>query len=71
MEAYHEYRRTGFPILTIGPGTGQNDFILPTRFAYPNTTMATNSENAQAAVSRMGGNDMKTPVWWSKQAISR
>jgi hypothetical protein len=70
MEAYHEYRRTGYPILTIGPGTGQNDFILPTRFAYPTTTLATNSDNAQVAISRMGGNDMKTPVWWSKQAIS-
>jgi hypothetical protein len=71
MEAYHEYRRTGYPVLTIGAGTGQNDFILPTRFAYPTITLATNSENAQEAVSRMGGNDMKTPVWWSKQAISK
>ncbi len=69
MEAYHEYRRTGFPILTIGEGT-LNDHILPTRFAYPNVTMATNNENAQEALARMGGdNDMKTPVWWSKQAI--
>lgn len=69
MEAYHEYRRTGYPILTIGAGT-LNDHILPTRFAYPTVTMATNSENANAALKRMGGaNDMKTPVWWSKQAI--
>ena len=70
MEAYHEYRRTGYPTLTIGKGTVYNDNILPTRFAYPNTTMATNSNNAKAALARMGGdNDMKTPVWWSKQAI--
>jgi hypothetical protein len=69
MEAWHEYRRTGYPVLTIGRGTEANDFILPTRFAYPPITMATNAANAQEAVSRMGGNDMKTPVWWSKQAI--
>lgn len=70
MEAYHEYRRTGYPTLTIGKGTVYNDNILPTRFGYPNTTMATNSNNAKAALARMGGdNDMKTPVWWSKQAI--
>lgn len=70
MEAYHEYRRTGFPELTIGRGTVFNDYILPTRFAYPNTTMATNNANAQEALTRMGGeNNMKTPVWWSKQAI--
>ncbi len=70
MEAYHEYRRTGYPELTIGAGANFNDFILPTRFAYPNTTMATNGANAQEALDRMGGdNTMKTPVWWSKQAI--
>lgn len=70
MEAYHEYRRTGYPELIIGDGTVYNDFILPTRFAYPTTTMATNNDNAQAALTRMGGeNDMKTPVWWSLQAI--
>jgi hypothetical protein len=72
MEAYHEYRRTGYPVLTIGAGTTYNDHILPTRFSYPNTTMATNNENAQEALERMGGeNNMKTPVWWSKQAIEK
>jgi hypothetical protein len=72
MEAYHEYRRTGYPILTIGEGTKTyNAGILPTRFGYPPTTMSTNSVNAQAALTDMGGaNDMKTPVWWSKQAIA-
>ncbi len=70
MEAWHEYRRTGYPILTIGEGTTYNNKILPTRFGYPNTTMATNNKNAQEALDRMGGeNNMKTPVWWSKQAI--
>lgn len=71
MEAYHEYRRTGFPELTIGDGAIYNDYILPTRFAYPNSTMSTNGKNAQEALSRMGGeNNMKTPVWWSKKAIA-
>lgn len=71
MEAYHEYRRTGYPQLTIGAGTVYNDYILPTRFAYPTVTMATNGNNAKIALQRMGGNnDMKTPVWWSKQAIN-
>ncbi|MFA6335557.1 MAG: SusD/RagB family nutrient-binding outer membrane lipoprotein [Bacteroidales bacterium] len=70
MEAYHEYRRTGYPVLTIGEGATYNDNIHPTRFGYPPTTMSTNAVNANAALSDMGGaNDMKTPVWWSKQAI--
>lgn len=71
MEAYHEYRRTGYPVLTIGEGTIYNDKVFPTRFGYPNITMLTNSDNAADALSGMGGeNDMKTPVWWSKQAIA-
>jgi len=70
MEAYHEYRRTGYPELTIGEGT-YNDHILPTRFAYPSVSVATNSAHVQEALQRMGGdNDMKTPVWWSLQAIN-
>lgn len=71
MEAWHEYRRTGYPALTIGEGTTYNDHILPTRFGYPNITLLTNGENANEALTEMGGeNDMKTPVWWSKQAIT-
>ena len=72
MEAYHEFRRTGYPVLTIGEGTQTyNDKILPTRFGYPPTTISTNSANANAALEQMGGpNNMKTPVWWSKQAIA-
>jgi hypothetical protein len=71
MEAYHEYRRTGYPVLTIGEGTIYNDHVLPTRFGYPNVTISTNGDNAKAALDDMGGpNDMKTPVWWSKQAIT-
>ena len=70
MEAYHEYRRTGYPVLTIGAGTVYNDHVLPTRFGYPAITVTTNTANVQAALQDMGGeNDMKTPVWWSKQAI--
>ncbi len=70
MEAYHEFRRTGYPALTIGAGTIYNNYVLPTRFAYPNNTMATNNDNAQEAIERMGGeNTMRLPVWWSKQAI--
>lgn len=69
MEAYHEYRRTGYPELTIGNGTVFNDYVLPTRFAYPTTTLATNAVNSEAAITHMGGNTMKTPIWWSKQAI--
>lgn len=71
MEGWSDYRRTGYPELTIGQGTDPNDNILPTRMGYPNTTVATNATNAAAALKNMGAsaNDMKTPLWWSKKAI--
>jgi hypothetical protein len=70
MEAWHEYRRTGYPDLVIGAGTVYNDNVLPTRFGYPPITMSSNTANVTEALSDMGGpNDMKTPVWWSKEAI--
>lgn len=73
MEQWHEYRRTGYPELTKGDGATYNSGVLPTRFAYPSVTMSTNSDNAKAALVRMGDasaeNTMRTPVWWSKQAV--
>ena len=71
MEAYHEIRRTGYPTLTIGNGTDYNNYQYPQRFAYCNSTVTSNRAEVEAALQRMGGsNDMKTPVWWSKKAIT-
>lgn len=72
-EAWHEYRRTGFPKLVIGTATA-NDHILPTRFQYPDNTANVNIYNYQQVLERLrtafyGDDDMKTPVWWSKRAI--
>lgn len=74
-EAWHEYRRTGYPVLVIGTGT-QNDHILPTRFQYPDNTASVNIFNYQEEVERLheiykGEDNMKTPVWWSKQAVEQ
>lgn len=71
-ESWYEYRRTGFPKLVIGTATS-NDHILPTRFQYPDNTANVNVANYQAQLERLrtvyhGDDDMKTPVWWSKQA---
>lgn len=75
-EAWHEYRRTGFPALKIGTGT-MNDGVLPTRLIYPVNTHATNSANYAEAIANMaadyvkGGDDMQTPVWWSAAALEK
>jgi len=42
-ETYSEYRRTGFPVLTVGSMANQS--TVPTKFPYPNTEIQLNSEN--------------------------
>lgn len=71
MEAYHEIRRTGWPMLTIGPATYANNNQYPQRLSYPSTTVGSNPDNVAEALSRMGGeNNMRTAVWWSIKAIT-
>ena len=59
----------------IGEGT-QNDHVLPTRMAYPTIAIKTNPDNYAAEVARLqslfhGADDMKTPVWWSAEAVRK
>lgn len=71
FEAYHELRRTGYPVLTIGNGCSYNNYEFPQRLPYPTNTVGSNGKNVQAALDRMGGdNTMRTPVWWSLKAIT-
>lgn len=74
FDAWSEYRRTGYPKLPIGSGT-LNDHVLPTRFVYPLSEGQNNPDSYAAALDRLvtyykGGDNMKTPVWWSKLAIT-
>lgn len=80
FESWNDYRRTGYPRLCIGPDN-QNEGILPTRMLYGQTTISTNRTHYEAQVAylkakypsvasgAMGGDNMKTPVWWSKRAV--
>jgi hypothetical protein len=57
LEAYFNYRRTGVPTFTTGPGTGNGGRIAQ-RFQYPTSERTANTENYQAALaSQYGGND--------------
>lgn len=55
FEAYHELRRTGYPIITIGNGCSYNNFEYPQRLFYPTNTVGSNNANVQEALDRMGG----------------
>lgn len=66
IEAYSNWRRTGFPhlvpITNSDSGTGG---VVPTRLYYPNDEMQKNEKNYLDALSRMGGkNDWLGKVWW-------
>ena len=65
FQSWIEHRRTGFPILPKGFGL-QNDGVMPTRLKYPVNVQRVNQQNYLAAVASMGGDDLKTKVWWNK-----
>ena len=66
IEAYSNYRRTGFPALVpVNHPDGDTNGQIPTRLVYPENESVLNPENYQEALSRLGGQDELTGrVWW-------
>lgn len=64
MEAYFNWRRTGFPTFYTGVGTGNSGRIAQ-RWQYPLSERATNTENYQAAIKRQfnGKDDINDVLW--------
>jgi hypothetical protein len=65
LEAWNNWKRTGFPVLTPvnfpgNFGSGQ----IPRRQPYPAGESTTNPSSLNAAVSRMGGDNWITKTWW-------
>ncbi len=64
LEGWYDFRRTGFPsVIVPGPDNVNGDRV-PVRFLYPDSEQTLNGENYQAAVSRIGGDDINTKGWW-------
>lgn len=62
-EAWFNIRRTGIPSLIPGPDNFNND-QYPSRYLYPESEQAANKANYDAAVSRIGGDNINVKVWW-------
>ncbi len=65
-EAWSNYRRTGFPVLTpvVYPGS-QSPGAVPRRMAYSTVDKQVNGPNYQAAVAALNGGDKITSrMWW-------
>jgi hypothetical protein len=67
-EAWSNWRRTGYPVLTPVVYFGNvTNGTIPRRFTYPTSEASINSTNYNDAVSRLSGGDkMTSRVWWDK-----
>lgn len=62
MEAWYDWRRTGYPKIKPGPAA----FIstIPVRFMYPTGVQALNKANYDLAIQAQGEDRITTRVWW-------
>jgi len=64
LESYYSQRRTGIPVFTTGPGTG-NGSRIALRVQYPISEITSNAANYKAALqSQFGGNDDINGLMW-------
>lgn len=64
LEPYFSQRRTGIPVFTTGPGTG-NSGRIALRFQYPSSELTGNTANYKSALqSQFGGNDDINGTMW-------
>lgn len=65
VEAWNNWKRSGYPQLT--PVNFPGNFAsgqIPRRQPYPNGETSLNPDALDKAVSRMGGDDWITKIWW-------
>ncbi|HEU5290124.1 MAG TPA: SusD/RagB family nutrient-binding outer membrane lipoprotein, partial [Cyclobacteriaceae bacterium] len=63
-EAWADWRRTGFPVLTPAPdGTISS---IPVRQGYPTPEKSLNKTNYDAAVTKLGVDNLTSKIWWNK-----
>jgi hypothetical protein len=64
-EAWAEWRRTGFPMLTPAPDALNNSGQIPVRHGFPTSEFGLNGGNYDAGVVLLGGTDgLDTKLWW-------
>lgn len=63
-EAFMEQRRTGIPVLSVGPGT-YNDGKVPKRWLYPQSEYDYNPGNLSTALQKQfdGNDDVNATMW--------
>lgn len=70
LEAWTEYRRTGYPVLPPADPRAVflNDGVMPTRLMFPGSEYSLNKESLDGGIGLLGGaDDMKTKLWWAEK----
>ncbi|MEP6725245.1 MAG: SusD/RagB family nutrient-binding outer membrane lipoprotein [Bacteroidota bacterium] len=68
-EAWANYRRSGFPVLAPNPYPGADPAVVGGyvhRLVYPVREKSVNTTNYNAAVARMGADNLATRIFWDK-----
>ncbi|WP_343617036.1 SusD/RagB family nutrient-binding outer membrane lipoprotein [Flavobacterium sp.] len=63
LDAFTEWRRLDYPVLTAGPATVL-DGKIPSRFFYPGTEQSLNGTSYQAAIAVQGKDLLTTKLWF-------
>lgn len=63
IEAWTEWRRTGFPDIPVALND-KNQGVIPRRLMYGSVEATTNATNVTAAAERQGGAELSNRVWW-------
>ncbi|MEA1786536.1 SusD/RagB family nutrient-binding outer membrane lipoprotein [Arenibacter sp. GZD96] len=66
FEGWYDFRRTGLPSFIVPGSDNVNDDRVPVRFLYPDSEQTLNSQNFEAVVSKIGGNDINIKGWWEQ-----
>ena len=63
VEAWMEWRRTGYPNLTPALNARTTGGVIPRRVIYPQTEQSFNKTNLDAALSVQGGDNLERRLW--------
>lgn len=65
QEAWSEWRRLGYPVLTPHEFANNPSGEIPVRMRYPSSELTLNASSYQNALSKLGGpDDDQTPIFW-------
>ncbi len=65
IEAWAEFRRTGYPKIWTGSDLGSTNGNIPRRLTYPQSEYSRNQANVKEAASRFSdGDKMMSRIWW-------